>query len=83
MEKTVKQLREELDEALSCRGFYILKEVQDKILSIFLDQTKDNCSECGGRGFVQFTPSLDKLCSNCDGTGKVGEWHPERLEVRK
>ena len=36
----------------------------DKFLSTLIP-----CEECNGRGFVQFTPSLDKDCPACKGTG--------------
>lgn len=91
MDKTVEQLRKETNEIINSCDFHSpisRGRIREEILSIFLDQTKDDCPECGGFGVypvydkdTQLT--YDYSCSNCNGTGKVGDWHPERLVVLK
>lgn len=49
-----------------------------------LDQTKDDCPNCRGKGQLytcQLPEGEGVRCPRCYGTGKVGDWHPERLVV--
>lgn len=51
-----------------------------------LEQTRDDCPCEGIKEKTVDRPdgkriNIDYSCPNCNGTGKVGEWHPERLVV--
>lgn len=59
-----------------------------------LEQTREICSECRGGLIKRYengllttdatlpSPELKLVpCPTCNGTGKVGDWHPERIAV--
>ena len=100
MDKSAEQLREEIKGIIKdClnkqfakgtteNGTYIYysEPIANQILSIFLDQTRDDCPECiAGKVFNQQHPSTLDDCSICLGTGKDPNslWHPELLAVLK
>lgn len=100
MNKTVEQLKEQIDASLIdfINQYELVKRSEptplaitvrhnclEEILSIFFNQTKDDCPECKGTG-VRFRGNYNAglwhhKCPKCNGTGKVGEWHPKRLVV--
>lgn len=98
MDKTVEQYEQiitnklALDFFVRClylpKGVTVIDEARKEarwLMDIFLDQTKDDCPECKGEKSVWLggNSNVFSPCPICQGTGKVGEWHLERLEVKK
>jgi hypothetical protein len=94
--KTVEQYREEIEpkqpHCFHQRECPVIVETVYRALSIFLDQTRDDCPKCASRGWWLLRNESHKedegdtirtICVLCHGTGKVGDWHPERLVVKK
>ena len=56
-----------------------------KALLEIAEKTRDKCPECSGNGFVTDRVGMDteedRDCPNCLGSGRVGEWHLERLQI--